>query len=61
MPTPSILLIKYCYFASYGSFAYKYILSMSCWFSIKFNNAFIFPYPEPPIINILYGLSGKYG
>ena len=22
---------------------------------IKFNNAFVFPDPEPPIINILYG------
>ena len=34
---------------------------MSGWFSIKFNNAFIFPDPEPPIINILYGWSGIYG
>ena len=55
MPTPSLLLIKYLHFASYESFAYKYILSMSGWFSIKFNNTFVFPDPEPPIINILYG------
>ena len=61
MPTLSLLLIKYWYFDSYGSFAYKYILSMSGWFSIKFNNTFVFPDPEPPIINILYGWSGVYG
>ena len=42
-------------FDSYGSFAYKYILSMSGWFSIKFNNKFVSPDPEPLIINILYG------
>ena len=24
---------------------------MSSWFSIKFNNKFLFPDPEPPIIN----------
>ena len=61
IPTPSLLLIKYCYFDSYGSFAYKYILSMSGCFSIKFNNKFVFPDPEPSIINILYGWSGTYG
>ena len=33
---------------------------MSGWLSIKFNNAFVFPDPEPPIINILYGWSGIY-
>ena len=55
MPTPSHLLIKYCYFASCGSLAYKYILSMSGWFFIKFDNTIVFPDPEPPIINILYG------
>ena len=27
---------------------------MSGWFSIKFNSAFVFPDPEPPIISILY-------
>ena len=32
---------------------------MSGWFSIKFNNKFFDP--EPPIINILYELSGIYG
>ena len=55
MPTTSLLLIKYWFFALDGSIAYKYILSMSGWFSIKFNNTFVFPDPEPRIINILYG------
>ena len=55
MPTFSPILIKYCYFASYGSLAYKYILSMSGWVSIKFNNTFVFPDLEPPITDILYG------
>ena len=61
MPTFSFILIKYWYFASYGSLAYKYILSMSTYFSIKFNNTLAFPDPEPPVINVLYGLSGIYG
>ena len=61
IPTLSLLLIKYWYFDSYGSLAYKYILSMSGWFSIKFNNKFVFLDPETPIINILYGWSGIYG
>ena len=61
MPTFSLISIKYWYFASYGSLAYKYILSMSGYFSIKFNNTFVFPEPEPPIINILYGWSGIHG
>ena len=34
---------------------------MSGWFSIKFNNRFVFPDPKLPIINILYGWSGIYG
>ena len=34
---------------------------MSGWLINKFNNAFVFPDPEPPIINILYGWSGIYG
>ena len=54
MPTPSLLLVK-CYFSSYRSFAYKYILSMSGWLSIKFNNTFVFPDPEPPVVTSLYG------
>ena len=29
--------------------------------SFKLSNAFIFYEPEPPIINILYGLPGIYG
>ena len=57
MPTSSLLLIDYWYFDSYGSFAYKYIVSMS----IKFNIKFVFPDPERPIINILYGWPGIYG
>ena len=55
-----LLLIKYWYLSSYGSLACKYILSMFCWLCIKFSNAFVFPVPEPPIINILYGWSGIY-
>ena len=34
---------------------------MSDWSSVKFSNAFVFPDPEPPIINTLYGWSGIYG
>ena len=33
---------------------------MSGWFSIKFNNGFIFPHPEPRIINIVHGWTGIY-
>ena len=50
---PSLLLIEHWYLASYESLAYKDILSISGWLSIKFNNAFVFPNPEPPIISIL--------
>ena len=57
----SLLLIKNWYLSSYGSLAYKYILSISGWLFIKFNNAFVFPDPEPPIIGYLYGWSGMYG
>ena len=53
-PVFSLLLIKNKYFASYGSLAYKYILSIFGWLFIKFNNTFIFPDPEPLIINILF-------
>ena len=56
---PSMLLVKYLYFASYGSVAYKFILSISGWFSIKFNNTFVFPDPDP-INSIMQGLSGIY-
>ena len=51
----TLLLIKYGYFDSYGSFAYKHIFSMSGCFSIKFNNEFVYPDPEPPVVNILHG------
>ena len=60
-PNFSRLLIKYWHFALYGSFAYRYALSISGWLLIKSNNAFVFPDLEPPIINILYGWSGIYG
>ena len=33
---------------------------MSGCFFIKFDNKFIFPGPESPIINIMYGSSGIY-
>ena len=56
-PVFSLLLIKNWYLASYGSLAYKYILSISGWLFIKFNKAFLFPDPEPLIISILYGWS----
>ena len=52
---PSLFLIKNWYLSSYGSSAYKYILSISGWLFIKFSNALTFPDPQPPIINILYG------
>ena len=51
----SLLLIKNLYLASYGSLAYKYILPISGWLFIEFNNAFVFSDPEPPIISILNG------
>ena len=54
-------LIKNWYLSSHGYFAYKYILAISGWLFIKFNNAFVFLDPEPPIINIFYGWSGIYG
>ena len=34
---------------------------MTGWSSIKLNNKFVFPDPEPQIINIMYGLSGVCG
>ena len=51
----SLLLIKNWYLASYGALAYIYVLSISGWLFIKFNNAFVSPNPAQPIINILYG------
>ena len=59
-PVLSLLFIKNLYLASCGSLAYKYISLISGWLFIKFNNAFIFPDPEPPVISILYGQSGIY-
>ena len=43
-------------FSSNASLAYKYILSISGWWSIKLSNEFVFPDPEPPILKILYVL-----
>ena len=60
IPVFSFLLIENWYFVLYGSFAYRYILSLSGWLHIKLNNAFVFPDPEPPINSILYGWSGRY-
>ena len=57
----SLLLSKIWYFASYGFFVYKYILSISGWWFSRFNNALVFPDPEHTIINILYGWSGIHG
>ena len=57
----SLLLLKNWYFASFGYLIYKYILSISDCLFIKFNNAFVLPDPEPPIIGIMYGWSGIYG
>ena len=55
----SLLLIKNWHMvSSYGSFAYKYVLSTSSWLFIKFNKEFVFPDPEHSIINVLYGWSG---
>ena len=48
----SLLLIKNWYLASYGSLAYRYILSISGWLFIKLNNAIVFPDPEPPITSM---------
>ena len=48
----SLLLIKNWYLASYGSLAYRYILSISGWLFIKLNNAIVFPDSEPPITSM---------
>ena len=40
---------------------YKHILSIFGCLFIKFNNTFVFPDPESPIINIPYGWSGTFG
>ena len=61
IPKPSLLLIKYWYFASYGSVVNKYILLMSGIFCIKFNNTFVFPDPEALTIIILYEWLEVYG
>ena len=53
-----LYLIGNWYFASYESLAYKYILSVSGSLFIKLSNAFVFPDPEPPTTNIVYGLLG---
>ena len=55
-----LLLIKNWYFASYGSLVYKYVLLISGCQLIRLKNEFVFPNPEPPVINILYGSSWIY-
>lgn len=45
----------------YGYFVYRYILSISSWRFVRLSNAFLFPDPEPSIINILNGWSGIWG
>ena len=54
-------LINIRRFFSNESLAYKWILSISCYWLIKLNNKFVFPDHQPPIINILYGWSGICG
>ena len=45
-PVLSLLLIRNRYFASYGSVAFKEILSISGWQLIRLNNEFVFWDPE---------------
>ena len=45
------------YFNSYGTVAYRYILSISGSWFIRLSHALVYPDPEP-IINILHGYSG---
>ena len=59
IPTSSRFLIKYSYLGSLNSLTYKQILSISICSFIKLINAFVFPDPELPIINILYGRYGQ--
>ena len=42
VPTSLHFLIKNWYFTWYGSFVYKYLLSISGWWFIKLNNDFFF-------------------
>ena len=60
-PVHSPLLIKNRYFTLYGSLAYEWILSISCCWFIRLNNEFVFPYSDPPVINILYGCTEACG
>ena len=53
-----LLLISNWYCVSFGSFAYKMILSISVSWFIRLSNAFVYPDPEHPIINVLYIWSG---
>ena len=48
------LLINIWYFAWCGTFAYRYILSVSGWWFIKLSNEFVFLDQELTIINNLY-------
>ena len=63
-PATSHLSINNWYIASCASLVSKYILSISGWWLIALSNGFVFPDPESPIINILYGWSvicGQFG
>ena len=53
-PVFSCLLIENLYFASWGSLAWKQMLSTSGGWFIKLNSELVSPDPGPPIINILY-------
>ena len=54
MPTSLQFFMRYCYFDSHGSFAYKKILSMPGWWFIRLSNAIRFPDSECPTISIQY-------
>ena len=60
--TLSRLLRKNGYFGLYGSLLYKLIPSVviGLWF-IGVSKEFVFPNPELPLINVLYGWSKIFG
>ena len=60
-PTISCFLINNWYFASYLSFSYRYILSVSGWWLINISNEFVFHDSDLPVINVQYGWSGSWG
>ena len=56
----SLYIISNWYFASDRSLEYKHILSISGLWITRLSNAFVFPDPEPPTINTVYGWSEIY-